>query len=590
MFKINLHGVAAAGKSLHRNILKLLARPIARAAGVGAGRPAFYKDAKVPSPPSPRDGRATRFAKKVGAFFNPPSPAAPQKSSASRAAAAKRAVEQSWPRIDIRWGAGAEQLSQIREQALQQSRGFRQPAAPLPILQQTPPLNIKLDYKRRELLPRLDAFQPGAFDHLLRSPKPGQQAVAQQPVAQQRQPAVQQPGVRRRQQASPQPHASPAEQALGPLGHGAALAAAQQRQEAAAAVRAKQPQGGAEGPIPTIKSQKVKVGRGQERMRSLQAEDGTTLLYEKSHIQGGFGRFHRATRPGGEQRGLKQVRLPYNPVKRGQRKSMVNYTRTTDLQREAAHMRALGIKVYGVHVTPTGKGFIETELFTGSLYEKLHLVPIARRAAVARHSLKSLMEQLAGLHAAGSVHRDIKNDNLLFNAEGRIQIGDPGLLITQDQIARYTEADAAGTARYMPPESFGKGRASKPTPAVDNWAAGCAYLEQLTHSWPLGYVHNNEMATSLRGFEHERQSHLLGHGPVNPRTPWANLIAHAHKVDSEGTNFVLRYLMAPKPEDRISAAQAAQRLDGLAYRRRPTSPDGIAGAAAQGLAVAAWEP
>ena len=556
MFRINLQGVAAAGKALHRNILKPLARPMARDAEVRAARANFYKDVKV----TPPEGSGTRLIRKVGAFFNSPAPAAPAKAP-QQAQAAQAAPLAPAPRPVM-----PEQLPQVREQALRRSRGFVEPVE-RPVVQHTQPLDLKLNYQRPAPLPRLNAIRPEEAI-LLAAPKPAPRMRAAQP-----QPRVQAPAV-------------PVQRAAPPL------AQRQQPAQLAAAaippnnvpvrVRAAQR---AKNEVPIFETQKIKRGTGQDRVRAL-ISDGNVIVYAKSHVQGGFGRFHRAALPDGTQRGLKQVRLTYNE-KAGPRKSMPNKTSPDDVVREAAHMRALGMKVYGVHHTKDGKAFIETDLFAGGLTEKLDRVPIQNRAAVARHSLKSMMQQLGSLHAKGSVHRDIKNDNLLFNSDGRVQIADPGLLITREEIARYDKRLPPGTLCYMPPECFGRRSADKPTAGVDVWAAGCAYLQQLTHQWPLVGLSREQMGPALRGLEPERRAYLRGDAPLNPGAPWAKLIGHAHRVDPEGTAFVLERLLEPNPHRRIDAVDATGDLDRLKFKTRTVSRQDITRAATQGLAAAA---
>lgn len=343
--------------------------------------------------------------------------------------------------------------------------------------------------------------------------------------------------------------------------------------------------GRAQNEVPVFIAEKNKEGTGNKRWRILKS-DGNQLVYGKSVVHGTSGRFHKAQLRDGTKRGLKQARLTSNE-KSGPRKSMCYTTSLDSVVREATHMRSLGMNVYGVYHTNKGKAFIETDLFVDSLNRRFHRIPTENRAAVARHSLKSMMQQLGRLHAEGSVHRDIKNDNLLFNSDGHVQIADPGLLLTHEDIQHYDQQLPEGTLSCMPPECFGSRSADKPTPGVDVWAAGCAYLQQLTHSWPLQKLSREAMGPALRELENVRQAYLHGNALPTSSTDWAEFIDHAHRIDPEGTAFVMKHFLEPNPHRRIDAVDVSQQLDGLRLKGEAVSHQDIVSSAIMGLAAAA---
>ncbi len=125
-------------------------------------------------------------------------------------------------------------------------------------------------------------------------------------------------------------------------------------------------------------------------------------------------------------------------------------------QREAGI--AAGIRdphVMRVYAAGTADGwhYIACELIGGGDLGAL----LARRGMLTEHKALGLViaatRGLAALHAAGLVHRDLKPDNIFFDAEGRVVLGDLGLARHQSGDDRFTMTGAAiGTPAYMSPE------------------------------------------------------------------------------------------------------------------------------------------
>lgn len=79
------------------------------------------------------------------------------------------------------------------------------------------------------------------------------------------------------------------------------------------------------------------------------------------------------------------------------------------------------------------------------------LAPAARQyRAVA--IMREVGEGLAAAHAAGIVHRDVKPENLMLGADGRVRVVDFGLALDDSTGAEHGLGRASGTAKYMAPE------------------------------------------------------------------------------------------------------------------------------------------
>src|SRR3954466_2460031 len=106
-------------------------------------------------------------------------------------------------------------------------------------------------------------------------------------------------------------------------------------------------------------------------------------------------------------------------------------------------------------------------------------LPAAEAVAVMDHVLAAL----GAAHAAGLVHRDVKPENVLVTADGRVKVADFGLAraiagttITGD------DSMLLGTAAYLAPEQVRDGAADARS---DVYAAGVLLFELLTGAPPF---------------------------------------------------------------------------------------------------------
>ncbi|MGE0708211.1 MAG: serine/threonine-protein kinase [Planctomycetota bacterium] len=101
-------------------------------------------------------------------------------------------------------------------------------------------------------------------------------------------------------------------------------------------------------------------------------------------------------------------------------------------------------------------------------------------------ALRCTLQALSGLaavHRRGLVHRDVKPENLLLDARGRVRLVDFGLALraAQDR-PRDEHGLLIGTPRYMAPEQM---RGAPSTARCDVYALGVTCYELLTGSTPF---------------------------------------------------------------------------------------------------------
>ncbi len=93
-----------------------------------------------------------------------------------------------------------------------------------------------------------------------------------------------------------------------------------------------------------------------------------------------------------------------------------------------------------------------------------------------------LLEALAFAHSQGIVHRDVKPQNVMLDAEGHVKVMDFGIALLSDTDTLTKDGDVVGTVAYMSPEQAAGHRVGPPT---DVYSAGMVLYELLAGVHPL---------------------------------------------------------------------------------------------------------
>jgi serine/threonine protein phosphatase PrpC len=123
-------------------------------------------------------------------------------------------------------------------------------------------------------------------------------------------------------------------------------------------------------------------------------------------------------------------------------------------------------------------------LYAGELLE----TRLARRPAIGleegRNIAIKLARAVAALHNAGIIHRDIKPDNVILEADGSLKLIDLGV-VRVPGMEDFPSSDIPGTTAYMAPEMF----AGEPgNPATDIYALGTTLFRAFTGEFPYGNI------------------------------------------------------------------------------------------------------
>lgn len=133
--------------------------------------------------------------------------------------------------------------------------------------------------------------------------------------------------------------------------------------------------------------------------------------------------------------------------------------------------------------TDAGRAFLVMEFVPGANLR--HVVRDRGRltAGEALAVMDHVLSALAAAHSAGLVHRDVKPENVLVTADGRVKVADFGLArAVSGSTVTTTGSVLLGTAAYLAPEQFEHGTADARS---DVYSAGVLLFELLTGTTPF---------------------------------------------------------------------------------------------------------
>ncbi len=247
---------------------------------------------------------------------------------------------------------------------------------------------------------------------------------------------------------------------------------------------------------------------------------------------------------------------------RGEEAYVQRFVREAQLAARLRHPGIVAVHDVGVH---GGQHFFTTDYIPGRTLEQAMKDDVPLRKAV--EWARDVAEALAYAHAQGIVHRDVKPENLIVDAEGRIYITDFGLAKDVDlgpeaAGSRLTAIGSIiGTPQYMSPEQAA-GQTEGLTPATDQFSLGVVLYEMLTKRLPFHGAALRDLLNAIADEEPQPLRRTVAAIPADLET-------------------VCLKALSKRPSERYEptgefAADLRRFLDGEPIRARPISAFGAA--------------
>jgi len=159
--------------------------------------------------------------------------------------------------------------------------------------------------------------------------------------------------------------------------------------------------------------------------------------------------------------------------------AFARFRREVSVARDVTSLRL--VRVYDLGVSD-GTSFITMEIVPGGSLRRV-IQPGGMAVTEAVRIATQMLEGLRALHALSIVHRDVKPENILRDANGDVKLADFGLArYLDEEHSRTTLSDAViGTSSYLSPEQALGAEADERT---DLYAVGLLLFEMLTGTKP----------------------------------------------------------------------------------------------------------
>ncbi|MGE0710840.1 MAG: serine/threonine-protein kinase [Planctomycetota bacterium] len=246
------------------------------------------------------------------------------------------------------------------------------------------------------------------------------------------------------------------------------------------------------------------------------------------------------------------------------------FTREARAMARLNHPHVVAIHDFG---EVEGCCYLVLELVDGSNLRQKMAGPMAPAEAAA--ILRQASAALAYAHERGIVHRDVKPENILVGADGRVRLADFGLAKAAAEGALHSllpsltaTRQAMGTPHYMAPEQL-EGR--EVDARADLYSLGVVAYELVTGSLPLGRFPDPSRTRGVDAAWDAPLLQALERDPADRQADAAELAAAFEALERGGVVTVAKPASAAPTRRRRSGEHAAKEGVAVTPAAAPTS-------------------
>lgn len=289
-----------------------------------------------------------------------------------------------------------------------------------------------------------------------------------------------------------------------------------------------------------------------------------TYFLTNTQARGGFGKFRCAVDGRCQSWAIKEFRTEkYHPPVGKRLPLKTDITPSTHVRDEIATMiDAGGAKAVREVIEVDGKVYVIMPLMDGDVHSRLSRIPRGARTGIGRSVVRQLAADLCALHRKGYVHRDIKLQNALWNAQGLVTLTDWG---TAKQCPSGGNINGiVGTWGCMAPEILRKRPYDR---KVDTWSLGIAFADIYSPGDSCPFNQRLPLALStINNYDMWRRAKFHATGDFDSdlgKGPWSDYFRPIQMADPDMFRFLLRRVLVPEPSGRASMQEVYEFVAGL---------------------------